>query len=877
MAVIALERLLRWFRRLRLLATRSARERGMDAEMRHHLACEIEDRIRAGEDPAAARRGALLDFGGVERYKEEARDARGLRPLEDFVADVSYGARVLRRNPASTAAIVATFAVGIAAAGAIFSVVYGVLLRPLPYANPDRLVAVWERNLAHHLDRNVVSIATFEGWRARSQSFSRMAALVPRPTTLLTGVAPERVMGAEVSTGYFRLLGVAPALGRDFEPADEHEGGSMPVILSHAFWTRRFGADPRILGRSLTIADGSAVVVGVMPAGFEPPRFGWLGAQELWFPFVATAQSRAWGRFLLIVARLRDGVSMEHARDEMTAVANRLAIELPSNDGWSATVVPLSEQITGDVSAALRVLLGAVVLLLAIAVVNVAVLAAALTRRRASEFAIRWSIGATDSRLLRQLLTQHALLSVIGAVIGLVAVPWAVRLLVALAPSGLPRIESIRVDGPVVAVATVVIAIAAMVVGAVAAAPRHSPGTGPTLAAQSAQRAPRHAGAAFLVGCEIAVALALSVAAALMARSFATLRGVDPGFDPDRVVAARVATGRSGPAAWPVFATLLERIRAIPGVESAALVSARPLSGPGPATHATDPRRRDQDGAMAVVTDIRYADAALFRTLRIPLLRGRTLEDTAVHARIEVVVSDKLARALWPAEPAVGQTIRLELFGGITGIVVGVAGDVHFIDPRTPTRAAAYLSASRFPSDTYDVIVRSSADPAAIVPALRSAVTTIAPGVPVYQADLLSNTVSATLAAERFTTVVLSAFAGVALLLGGVGVFGVVASDVARRRTEIGIRMALGAGGGAVVWMMLRRTLVRAAAGVAAGVALALLLGRSMTTLLFAVGPADLGSYLTSATFVVLLAAAATVLPVVLAIRRSPLEALRQG
>lgn len=874
------ERLWMWMRRLRRLAHLGAVERAMDEEMRHHVECEIAERLRAGESFEAARRGALRDFGGVERFKEEARDARGVRPFEDLLADVRHGVRVLRRNPGYTAAVILTFALGVAAGGAIFAVVYGVLLRPLPYTDPDRLVALWERNVPRNRDRNVVSVANFDAWRDASMSFAGMAALVPRPITLAHEAVPERVMAADVSPGYFHLLGVPPVLGRDFQAADEHPGATV-AILSHDFWKRRFDADPGVLGRSLPLADGSCTIIGVMPEGFEPPRFGWLGAQELWFPFGATPENRRWGRFLLVVARLRSEVTVERARADMTALADRLAIDVAANRGWSVSVVPLALQITGDVSTALRTLLAAVGLLFLIAVANVATLMATATRRRAQELAIRRSFGATDPRLFRQLFTQHTLLGLAGAAVGLLAVPPCVALLTTLAPPALPRLPSIRIDAPALLVTIAVVVLAILVFSAIASAPWRTAAIRLTAEAGAYGTGTERHAAGGLVVFEIAVALTLGIVATLMARSVGGLRSVNLGFDADRVIAARVAlTGRvgEGPAARAFFDELLERIRATPGVQSAGLISTRPLSAPGSATLVSDPSSPRDKALNEVVADIRYANATLFETLRIPVRAGTTFDEhDGDTSPIGVVVSESLARALWPAQAAVGRELRLELYGGIKGPVIGVVGDVHFVDARTPVRPAAYLSNARFPSGTGDLVVRASGDPQTIVPSLRTDVAALAPGVPLYQIELMTQSVDAALAPERFTAFVLSAFAVIAMLLGGVGVFGVIASEVGRRRKEIGLRMALGAGPSTVTWMMLRQTIARTAAGIAAGAVLALWLARSMTSLLFGVAPLDPASYLTAIGVVLGLAAVATLIPVVHAIRGSPITALREG
>ncbi len=870
----------RWMRRILLVIRGRSVEQSMDDELRYHIDCEVAERVNAGQPPAAARLAALRDFGGLEYVKEEARDARGTRRVEDFLGDLRNAARVLRRNAGVTTAAMLTFALGIGAAGAIFCVVYGVLLRPLPYKDPGRLVVVWERNIPRNKDRNVVSVANFEAWRDRNQVFDGMAALVPRPVTLVDGDIPERVMGAEVSAGYFRLLGVTPFLGRDFDTADASADRDA-VVLSHGFWMRRFGGDPSVVGRRLQVSGKPHTIAGVMPASFEPPRFGWLVVQDLWFPFTATPETRAWGRFLLVVARLRPDTSLDNARAEMAVLGQQMASESPDNKGWGVTVVSLAEQITGDVRTALVIVLGAAGLLFVIAVTNVATLMLSLMRRRTQELATRRAIGASDRRLFWQLWTESGLLGACGTAVGFMTLIPGVRVLLSLAPPDVPRLESIRLDAPILAAVAAIACVAIAIFGAVAAAfGRSAAVTFRPMTGSDARTSPR-AGGATLVAAEIAVALALGVMATLMVRSFASLRAVDLGFATDGVVAARVSL--AGPRAespasqHAFFETLLERVRTLPGVQSAGLISTRPFGGLGPATEASDPMQPEGTATRSAVADIRWVDTALFQTLRIPVLRGRTFDSAEAAGTPHVVISESMADALWPRQDALGHRLHLDLYNGITVEVIGIVRDVYLMDPRTPVRPIAYLSDARFPSDTRDVVVRVNGDPGAMVPSLRSVLAALEPDVPLFQVTTMPDLVDRTVASDRFTTFLLSAFAGVALLLGGVGVFGVISSDVARRRKEIGIRMALGARTSVVVLMMVKQALLRASAGVAAGSALALAAAYSMRSLLFGVAPTDPLSFLLVATALLSLATVATLIPAVQALRASPITSLREG
>jgi putative ABC transport system permease protein len=867
-------------RRVRLVFRRTAIEDTLDAEIRDHLASETAELIRRGLAPDAARREALLTFGAVERTKEEVRDARGTRVIEDGMADVGYAARLLRRNRGFAAASIATLGLGIGIATSIFSVVYGVLLRPLPYGNPDRLVVLWESDVPHDRDRNVVSLENFMAWRERTSSFSGLSALMPTSITLTGDADPERVVGAEVSPGYFTLLGVVPALGRDFVEADAR--GALVTILSEGLWKRRFGGDPSVIGRVIRISDKPCTIVGVMPASFDPPRFGWLGGQGLWFPMVMSPDRNAWGRYLLVIGRVRDGVSIEQARAEVRSVAAHLERELAADRGWSATLLPLAAEMTGDVKRSLVVLLGAVGLLLVMAVTNVGMLTLSAMQRRGHELAVRRAIGATDRRLFRQLLVQSVLLAAIGSVLGLIAAPIGTTLLLSIMPPDLPRMSSIRVDAPVLAAATVVAMAATLVFGTVSAfrGRRAAPlslvsTTGGDL------RSTVRTGGGTLIGVEIALSVALAVMALLMVRSIVGLRSVDLGFDPRGVVAARVALPAGSYATderqQAFFDELSARARGIPGVEAAGTINIRPLGGLGPATTAIDPANPPAAGQAGPVADVRSVDTAALEALGVRLITGAFFDGTERQGPARALVSRGLAQSFWPTGDAIGRRIRLDMYGTLTAEVIGVVDDVHLMDPRTPTRPIVYLPAARFPFPVRDVVIRTASTSGSVVPALRSIVSELDPSLPVYAVATMPELVDTALASDRFTTLVLVAFAVAALSLAAVGVFGVFAGDVTRRRREIGIRMALGAGRARVVLLLLRASLQRAAAGIGAGTALAILLARGMSSLLFGVKPTDPVSLAAVAGLVFLVAAAATMAPTLLAIRRSPLSVLREG
>ena len=862
--------------RIRGFAQRHTMERRLDDEMRFHLDMLAEQQRRAGLSPTEARRRALAAFGGMERFKDDARDEYRSRLLDELGQDIRYAVRVIRRNPGFGAAAALTFALGVGASTAIFSVVHGVLLRTLPYREPDRLVVLWESQPARGNDRNVVSVPNFEAWRSRARSFERMAALVPFPGTITGDPSPEHVMGAEASAGYFEMLGVSPALGRTFASGEEQNGGADVIVLSDGFWRSHFGADRRVIGRTLPIDGRPHTIIGVMPPTFDPPQFAWLTDQAFWRPFAPTDNNRGWGRFLLVVGRVKQGIPLTAALREVQGIAAQRAIEDKGNEGWSASMVGLSAQITGDARLPLLVLLGAVGLLLLMAVTNVANLTLGLIRRREHELAVRRAIGATSSRLLRQILTLSAVIGAVGCVIGFIAAVGGVRALIAVLPPEMPRSDSIRVDAAVLLFAASISLIAALAVGAVAAL--RGGRNGAASLRESGGRAAARLRGGSLVTAEVALGLVLTVLAGLTMRTFAKLRTVDLGFDSDRVVVARV--GLSGPRYRPpearvvFFDQVLSRVRALPGVQAASAVSTRPFGGMGPASPVGD--ASTSETGDSVVADVRYVDADLFRTLRTPLVAGSTFDSRdALDAPPRVVINRTLAQRLWPSESPIGKRLHVPMFNGIVPEVIGVVGDVHLMDSRTPARGTIYLANSRFPMDALDLVVRSSMDGASVMRSLQSVVTALDPALPVYWVTPLDDLVGRALSRDRFTAALLGAFAVVSLLLAAVGIYGVFAGDVAQRRKEIGIRVALGAPSGGVIALVMRRALARAVVGVALGTIGALVAGRAMRSLLFGVGAADPVSFVGVATLLLVVAVAATLVPAVRAARVSPLVAIR--
>jgi predicted permease len=868
----------RLLRRARWLTRRQSVEAAMDDEMRYHIECEIAERVRGGMSAGEARRTALRDFGGIESNKEAGRDARGVSLVDEVSRDAAYAVRVLRHHPGFAAAVILTLALGIGCTSAIFSLVDGILLRPLPYADPNRLAVLWERNDARKVEHNVVSVSTFETWRSHTRSFSAMHAIIPNPVTL-DGEPAQHTMGTAVTPGYFAMLGVRPQIGRDFTASEESNGGASVVILSDGLWRTRYGASRDIVGRTIAVDGQSFTIVGVMPRGFDPPRFGWVGQQPLWIPFGATEGNRSWGRVLQIVARLKPGVSIETAGAELAALHSTLATESGVGTGWSTTIVPLEQQIVGDVRKPLFVLFAAVVLLLSMAVVNVGSLVTAFSRGRQRELVVRRVMGATPARLVRQQLVQSFVLGAGGTILGLLVAQLGTRALVRLVPPSVPRLGDVHVSGMVVLFATLAALIATLGFGIAGAL--HSVGAAASTTSMniSSARMTGRFGGGKIIAAEVAIGLVLTVLATLMVRSFANLCRVDLGFDARSVVAGRISLTNSR---YPdddrrrqFFAALVDRARAIPGITSASLVTSRPFACCAPSTAVRDPRGTVPFDASPVI-DVRYADDSYFTTMRIPILAGRVFDRGEPRAGpIHAVISIGLARLFWGDANPIGRTISIKLFGMMEAEVIGVVGEVHLADPRRPTRPAVYLSTERYPNSDRDIVLRGSGDPTALLAALRQAVASLDSHVPLANPTTLEASIGETMSEDRFTTFLLGGFAVLALTLAAIGVYGVLAGDVANRRKEIGIRLAIGARQSEVVRLVLVRALRPAAIGAVVGIATALAVSRSMSALVFGVRTWDPVSFALVTSTLLAVAILATLIPARRAAAGSPMEAIR--
>jgi predicted permease len=861
-------------------------EAELDEEIRAHLEFEIEQNVEAGMSPEQARTAALRAFGNVALAKEDSRTMWGFRSLEMLWQDFRFGLRMLVKNAGFTTVAVLTLALGIGANSAIFSVVNTVLLRPLPYKDPDRIMMVWEDGSSHGFPINVTSSSNYIDWRDQNQVFEAMA-IVGRASFNLTGAGePERIDGRRVSPNLFPLLGVDPALGRTFSPAEDTPGANRVIILSHALWQRRFASRPDIIGQHLTLNGQSYEVIGVMPSYFEFPS----RADQLWVPIAFTPQQAAnrGNNSYEVVARLKPGVSREQAESEMDTITARLQQQYPDVVKTQGTVVvPLHEQLVGDIKPALLILLGAVGFVLLIACANVANLLLSRAATRQKEIAVRLALGAGRRRLIRQLLTESFLLSAIGGVLGLLVALLGVSLLKTFIPRQIAQVTAVTVDANVLAFTLGVSLLTGLIFGLVPALQASRFNLNDSLKEGGRESAAGRRGnrlRSLLVIAEVAISVVLLIGAGLLINSFLRLRNVDPGFQSDNLLTMRIALPQ---LKYPDHATrktfygqLLSRVEALPGVRSAAVTNWIPLTMQGD-TFGISIEGRPDPGAQEmpdVVT--RVVSPGYFNTMGIELLRGRLFDDVQdrTDSRLVAVISETMARRLWPDEDPLGKRIKPGRSDSdeewIT--VIGVAEDVRQFELTAEPRLQMYLSYSQpgffVPGH---LVVRTEVEPASLIAPVREAVWSIDKDQPVSNIRSMEEIFSESIARQRFSMLLLGIFAGVAMLLGAVGIYGVVSYSVAQRAHEIGVRMALGARTSNVLRMIVGHGLKLVLIGVAIGLLAASILTRLMESLLFGISATDPVTFVAIPVLLVGAATLASYIPARRATRIDPLRALR--
>lgn len=807
--------------------------------------------------------------------------------MDELIQDLRHGCRALTRRPGPALVALATLALGIGANTALFSVVNAVLLRPLPYRDPGRLVAAFDHDMKRGERRGPTSPATLLQWTSGNRSLEQVTAAHPWAPVLTGRGEPEQLHGLKASRSLFALLGARPLLGQVFQPLVAGESARPIVVLGHALWTRRFGADPAVVGRALTLDGTPYTVVGVMPAGFRFPPF-WATDAELWTPLdlgADAAQNHA--EFLRVFARLRPGATVATARAELDAVSRRLAREWPdSNAGIAANLEPLREPVVGPVRTALLTLLGAVGLVLLIACLNIASLLLAQGTSRERELAVRTALGAGRARLLRQWLTESLLLSLIGGALGLLVAYWALPLLVAASPDSLPRVSEIGLDGRVLGFG-LALSLGSGILFGVLPALR----AGRSDLTASLRGGPRVAGRAshrlhdLLVTAECGLAVVLLVGAGLLLRSFLLLVQPRPGFRTDHLLAVSLSLAGSpyaSPERQPIFFRELgERVGRLPGVERAALVNHVPVAGDTwrMSFLAQDhPPERPADVPSAIV---RSVSPGYLATMGIPLLRGRDLEASdEADARPVVLVNRALARRIWPGTSGVGERLRLGRLDSARPwlTVVGVFGDARQSSLSEPIQPEILFPYGQNPVAWWTgttLVVHTGRAPEALVDAVKAQVWAIDPDLPVTAARSMREILSDSVAERRFDALLLGLLALAALGLAAVGVYGLLSYSVSRRAHEIGVRMALGARRRQILALVVGHGLRLAATGAALGLLASLALSRLLTSLLFGISPADPATLLAIPVLLTGVAGLACLVPARRAARVDPLACLR--
>ncbi|HEX5724088.1 MAG TPA: ABC transporter permease [Longimicrobiaceae bacterium] len=809
--------------------------------------------------------------------------------MERSIQDVRYAVRMLLRTPGFTLVALLTLGLGIGATAAIFSALHAVVLRPFPFPHPERVMVVartWRGD-----DLGNMSAANFADVRARTTVFDAVTAVQYSSFNLADEGTPERVVGARVSDGFFRVFGIAPALGRTFTPEEDRPGRAGVVVLSHKLWERRFGADPAVVGSTFRLNGEAFTVVGVMPGEMDYVE----NNEELWVPIAFTAERLATRdeHFLEVYGRLKPGATPERAGAELDALGRRLAEQYPQENAESGIgLASLTGQVIGDYRQRLLVLLGAVAFVLLIACANVANLMLARGTARGKEIAIRAALGAERGRIVRQLLTESVVLGVGGAVVGLTLAFWGLQGLLAASPPGVPRLEQARLDAPVLAFTLAVSIGCSLLFGAVPALRAARTDLQSTLKEGGrGASAGRDRVRAVLVAGEVALALALLVGSGLLIRSAVRMQNVDTGYDAAGVLTGRVSLPadqyRDPLRAEAAFARLVRELEATPGVASAAVVSQAPLT-PGGGSNGVIPEGRALDITSAIDAPLRIVTPGYFQTMRIPLRAGRgfTAEDRAGAPKV-MVISERLAQQAFPGEDPIGKRIVCcegtpEEPGWKT--VVGVAADVRSGGPANDVRPDFYLPVSQVPPEAWDWIQRTmavvararSGDAAALAGPMRAAVRAVDPELPLFDLFTMEQRMGRSLARARFNTVLLSLLGAVGMLLAAVGIYGVTAYFVSLRTREIGIRVALGARPRSVLSLVLRRGMALTAAGVAAGTLASLGLTRFLAGQLFGVSPTDPATFGAVIVFLAGVALLASWIPARRAARVDPMAALRQ-
>lgn len=804
--------------------------------------------------------------------------------MNTLLKDLRYGARVLVKSPGFTAVAVIALALGIGANSAIFSTVNAVLLRPLPYSDPDRLVEIWEHRPLQNRERTVVSPAEFIAWREQAQSFEQMAAINYVLHNLIGNGEPEQIQSVQVSASFFPMLGVKPSAGRVFLEEEDQPDHNRVAIISYGLWQRRFAGDPDLINQQINLDGNKFTVVGIMPRDFQFPQL-----IDLWEPiaFTPDARTNSGNHFLEIFGRVKPGVSIKQAQAEMTAIASGIEQAFPErNTGHQIRLVSLHEQIVGDSRTALLVLLGAVAFVLLIACANVANLLLARAAARHKEMAIRAALGASRWRIIRQLLAESLLLSAAGGALGLLLAWWGVDLLVALSPEGTPRLDEIKLDSAVF-IFTLLISLATGVLfGLTPALQSSRPDLNEVLkegSRGSTEGARQGRVRSLLVVFEVALTLVLMVGAGLMLKSFYRLSQVDPGFNASNLMTMEInlpnAKYPKQPQVLAFYDRLIQQVETVPEVQAAAAVNVLPLSGSNSSSTFTIEGQPPAPPGERPNADRRNITNAYFRAMGMSVLQGRafTANDTEKSTPV-AIINETMARRFWPGQDVLGKRFKVgapDRNNNPWLEIVGVVADIKHAGLDEEARQEMYLPITQSPARGMILVARTSTDPLDMASVLRNQVLAVDPDQPVGSVASMEQLRSRSLAPRRFSMLLLAVFAAVAIILATVGIYGVISYSVVQRTHEIGIRMALGAQTSDVLKQIIGKGMILVLIGVAVGITAAIGLTHLISKLLYGVSPTDATTYLVISLALAGVALGACFVPARRAARVDPLIALK--
>jgi putative ABC transport system permease protein len=860
----------------------------LDEELRAYVELVSAEKVRSGMSPDEAYRRARREMGGVDQVIQRVRDVRAGVLLERFAHDVRYGVRTLAKNPVFSLVVIATLALGIGANVAIFSVIDAVLLEPLPYIHPGQLVFMSENEPKAGVSGAGMSWPAYIQLRDHNRSFSAIAGLATHSLTLTGNGEPTEVSTVSVTADFFSLFGTQPLLGRALLAEDGNESAAPVVVFSEHLWRSRFGADPNIVGRAVALDQRSFTVAGVMPAGFQTPFVG--RKDQIWIPLVQDPLFSGWRtrpqqtHWLPMIARLRPGVSIAGAMAELQTVGAELAQQLPAEVGWQPGIRPLQQVIVGDVKKPLLVLQCAVSLVFLIACVNIANLLLARATTRSKEMAVRTALGASRRRIAAQLLTESAVLGLLGGILGVLLAWGSVAAFASTVPTGVPQLHPIRVNGSVLGFALVLSLAASLLFGLVPMF--FTSRSNPQASLRDGSRAGEARGAQrarnFLATAEVTVAMVLLTGAGLLLRSFDHLLTVNPGFETEHLVKAEVSLPRyqyAKPEQWRAITDeLLMRLQTRRGLEKSALAVPLPILDDSvnlPFVIAGNPPLPQGKANMANYVS---ASPGYFQVMGVSLIRGRLLsaDDRALTPPV-ALISEALARRYFPNQNPLGRHLVFGFppNGNVSREIVGVVADIHDVSLQKEPGPMMYVPFAQEPFWGAEIVVKSGRSAAEVAAAIRAETHNIDPGLPVTKVETLPQAISASLAEPRFRTLLLAIFGAIALVLATVGIYGVISYSVSRRTREIGVRMAMGASPASLRRLVLGESAKLALFGLVAGIPVALASARFLSSMLFAVTPTDPLTFIGVALLLTMVALAAAYFPARRAMRVDPMTALR--